>query len=159
VRTETAIVLGHREGDFAVAAQKAFREIGLDSLTAVDLRNRLGAAAGVKLPATFVFDYPSPEAVAGYLAAELAGAGDAVRFPSAAASLDYLEAALSSSTEGGPDPERTALVARLRSLAERWAAGARPPGGPGPGGEPGLNLDEATDEELFDLFDKDLESF
>jgi acyl transferase domain-containing protein len=160
VRTETAIVLGHQEGDFAVAAQKAFREIGLDSLTAVDLRNRLGAAAGIKLPATFVFDYPSPEAVAGYLAAELAGAGDAVRFPSAAASLDYLEAALSSSAEGGPDPERTELVARLRSLAERWAAGALLPGDAGPaGGAPGLNLDEATDEELFDLFDKDLESF
>ncbi|MGK4001428.1 SDR family NAD(P)-dependent oxidoreductase [Sorangium sp. So ce1036] len=70
VRTEAAAVLVLRGPD-AVPADKPLRELGLDSLTAVELRNRLRIRAQIELPSTLAFDYPTPKAVAAYLAQEL----------------------------------------------------------------------------------------
>ncbi|WP_159054867.1 type I polyketide synthase, partial [Streptomyces sp. NRRL WC-3723] len=72
VRTHVAAVLGH-DGDMTLDPRRSFRELGFDSLTAVELRNRLGNAVGLRLPATLVFDYPDAGALVGLLRGELLG--------------------------------------------------------------------------------------
>ncbi|MFD7137901.1 beta-ketoacyl synthase N-terminal-like domain-containing protein, partial [Streptomyces sp. NPDC059894] len=89
VRAEAAAVLGHA-GAGEVAVDRAFKDAGFDSLTAVELRNRLREASGVRLPATAVFDYPTPLVLARFLRDELVGdqAAPVTPAPVASASPD-----------------------------------------------------------------------
>ncbi|MFC8189193.1 SDR family NAD(P)-dependent oxidoreductase [Streptomyces sp. NPDC057305] len=72
IRTHVAITLGHA-GPETVETERAFSELGFDSLTAVEFRTALGESVGIRLPATLVFDYPAPAALADHLLGELLG--------------------------------------------------------------------------------------
>uniref|UniRef100_UPI00059533D9 type I polyketide synthase n=1 Tax=Nocardia tenerifensis TaxID=228006 RepID=UPI00059533D9 len=89
VRTQTAAVLGFGSGA-EIAPDRAFTEIGFDSLAAVELRNRLNADTGLRLTATMTFDYPTPRALAEHLDDAVAGVRPAPvrRTPVASAPAD-----------------------------------------------------------------------
>ena len=80
VRRTAAVVLNLPEGE-SVSPGQSFRDLGFDSLTAVDMRNQLSAATGRRLPATAVFDHPTPQALADWLRTELFGTGDTAAAP------------------------------------------------------------------------------
>ncbi|MGW2378481.1 type I polyketide synthase, partial [Kitasatospora sp. NPDC001683] len=80
VRDRIAVVLGH-EGGSVVDPSRAFQDLGFDSLTAVELRNRLKAVTGLQLPATVVFDYPTANALAGCVLEGLFGREKAEELP------------------------------------------------------------------------------
>ncbi|MFD8542187.1 KR domain-containing protein, partial [Streptomyces rubrogriseus] len=86
VRAECAAVLGHPSGD-AVAAERAFLELGMDSLTTLELRNRLGAATGLRLAPDVVLRGRTPEGLAALLADEVTGPGGGAETPSSPPTL------------------------------------------------------------------------
>ncbi|HEX2312789.1 MAG TPA: SDR family NAD(P)-dependent oxidoreductase, partial [Thermomonospora sp.] len=105
VRTTTANVLAHGAPE-SIDTGRAFKELGFDSLTAVELRNQLNTATGLRLPTTLVFDHPSPNALAEYVRAELVGGGRptttaAVRTPVAGADEPIAIVAMACRYPGG----------------------------------------------------------
>ncbi|SEO46972.1 type I polyketide synthase [Amycolatopsis saalfeldensis] len=129
-----AVVLGHEKRD-AVDPRKGFIELGFDSLTAIELRNRLDAVTGKRLPATLIFDHPSAAALAEFL-------GEGLDSSPVDSQLSGLEAAL---REAVLDEEgRAKVVSRLKDLLAAYSSGD--------------DLQEASADELFALLDEELES-
>ncbi|MEU5698694.1 SDR family NAD(P)-dependent oxidoreductase [Streptomyces aurantiacus] len=158
VRTHAAVVLGHAGAD-AVRADVPFQDLGFDSLTAVELRNRLSAVTGLRLPSTFVFRHPTPSAIADNLRQQLCPtAGD----PAAPllGELDKLETAIAGHAHD--EDTRGRLAARLQSLLWRLDDTPGGAGGAGSVGDGGAvddgELESASDDELFELIDRDLPS-
>ncbi|MFG2848865.1 type I polyketide synthase, partial [Kitasatospora sp. NPDC048296] len=120
VRIQVATVLGGGSAD-SVPEDRKFKELGFDSLAAVELRNRLSATFGRKLPATLVFDHPTPQAVTRFILAGLAPA-EAQQSP-VFVELERLEAVLAQLT---PDEQRdNEVTVRLQTVLAKWTTERR----------------------------------
>ncbi|MFF4533450.1 SDR family NAD(P)-dependent oxidoreductase [Streptomyces sp. NPDC001407] len=150
VRTHAAGVLGHTDPG-AVQVDTRFKELGFDSLTAVELRNRLAAATGLKLPAALVFDYPQARVLAAHLVERLAPEGAPATTGDITAQVlrevARVEHTLAAAVAQGLD--QVAVAARLEALLARFTAAAPDAAAVG-------RLEAATAEQVLDFIDNEL---
>ncbi|UJW29894.1 SDR family NAD(P)-dependent oxidoreductase [Saccharothrix sp. AJ9571] len=140
VRREASAVLGHSGVD-AIEPDQPFKELGFDSLTAVELRNRLANATGSRLSATLVFDHPTPVDLARELTVLAAPAASSPA-DTALSELDRIDAAIPALLgDGGTE----AVLGRLRRLVRKLE---------GEAAEVGIDPAAATDDELFEVLDR-----
>jgi acyl transferase domain-containing protein/acyl carrier protein len=139
VRSETAAVLGHAS-PAAIDPAKAFKELGFDSLAAVELRNRLTQTTGVRLPATSIFDHPSPAMLSRQLLAKVFSAESELGGGMESELNRFAEMV----TQIASEDQRDWVADRLRELVASLY------------NEHSADLADATDDEMFELLDKKL---
>ncbi len=156
VLRQVAAALGHASVA-AVDADAPFNELGLDSLTGVELRNRLGAETGLRLSASLAFNQPTVAGLADYLLGELVPAAPAPELV-LQQTVDQIAAQLAGA-DAQPDG-RDRVLAVLHAAVARLgggAAGPAAPAGDGDGdGDPMTSLELASDEEMFAFIDNEL---
>ncbi|MEY7981266.1 phosphopantetheine-binding protein [Streptomyces pilosus] len=154
VTRHAARVLGYDRDE--VEPGRAFKDIGFDSMTAVDYRQRLSAALGLDLPATLIFDHATPTALARHLRTELLGT-DADPLTAVLADLERLEAAAPALPR--EDVARNRLAARLQALASRLTGGTDPTAQTGAAGDAtdlASRLEDAGADDVLAFIDKEL---
>jgi acyl carrier protein len=145
-----AEVLGHTDTAEVEPAQ-AFSELGFDSLTAVELRNRLVAGTGLTLPMTLAFDYPTARDLARHLRTEL-GIGAEAGVSALLAGLDAMDEAFRKAAPDGLT--RMKVAVRLRGFLDRWADARS--GAPEADGDVDDELAAASDDEMLRMVEAEL---
>jgi acyl transferase domain-containing protein/acyl-CoA synthetase (AMP-forming)/AMP-acid ligase II len=148
IRGHVAVLLGH-PSSAAVEAERGFIDLGMSSLTGVELRNRLNAETSLRLPATLIFDQPAPVTLARHMRTLLSPGEAQAAAPPVFAELDELETAVAAAVLDRA--ERARLVTRLKAL--QWKLDEV--GQSGPADDAGQFL-AGTDDDIFKAIDKEL---
>ncbi|MFI2437566.1 SDR family NAD(P)-dependent oxidoreductase, partial [Streptomyces sp. NPDC018693] len=151
VRSTTAVVLAHPEPE-TLALGQPFKALGFDSLTTVQLRNRLSTVTGLRLPTSLAFDHPTPIALIDHLHSRLAPQEGGA--PTGKSVLQDLERVAATLTTLETDPaEQTEIALRLKDLLWQWNNRRDDTANSAISDD---NLDVASDEELFEALDREL---